>query len=110
MSLLIGTRGSRLAMVQADIVCTMLKKRGFDVEKVIITTEGDSETAVPLHEIGGQGVFVRALDEAILSHEIDAAVHSMKDIPVVRPPGLLTSAILHRDSPADFLAHSIPIG
>jgi len=109
MSLLIGTRGSRLAMVQADIVCTILKKRGIDVEKVIITTEGDSDTTVPLHEIGGQGVFVRALDDAILSREIDAAVHSMKDIPAVRPPGLLTSAILRRDSPADYLAHTIPV-
>jgi hydroxymethylbilane synthase len=110
MSLLIGTRGSRLAMVQADIVCAMLKKKGIDVEKVVITTEGDTETGVPLHAIGGQGVFVRALDEAILSREIDAAVHSMKDIPAVRPPGLLTSAILRRDSPADYLAHTMPVG
>ena len=110
MSLLIGTRGSRLAIVQADIVCAMLKKKGIDVEKVVITTEGDTETGVPLHAIGGQGVFVRALDEAILSREIDAAVHSMKDIPAVRPPGLLTSAILRRDSPADYLAHTMPVG
>jgi len=110
MSLLIGTRGSRLAIVQADIVCAMLKKKGIDVEKVVITTEGDTETGVPLHAIGGQGVFVRALDDAILSREIDAAVHSMKDIPAVRPPGLLTSAILRRDSPADYLAHTMPVG
>lgn len=71
----------------------------------IITTEGDAKTGVPLHEIGGQGVFVRALDEAILRREIDAAVHSMKDIPAARPPGLACCAVLKRDSPADFLAY-----
>ncbi len=105
MALKIGTRGSRLAMVQADRVCTMLRGKGIDVEKKVITTEGDTNTGVPLHEIGGQGLFVRALDDAILRHEIDAAVHSMKDIPAIRPPGVLTSAVLTRDSPADFLAH-----
>ncbi len=105
MALKIGTRGSRLAMVQADRVCTMLRAKGIDVEKKVITTEGDTNTGVPLHEIGGQGLFVRALDDAILRHEIDAAVHSMKDIPAIRPPGVLTSAVLTRDSPADFLAH-----
>jgi hydroxymethylbilane synthase len=105
MTLKIGTRGSRLALAQADRVCAMLKSQGIDVEKQIITTEGDTNTGVPLHEIGGQGLFVRALDDAILRGEIDAAVHSMKDIPAIRPPGVLTSAVLPRDSPADFLAH-----
>jgi hydroxymethylbilane synthase len=105
MTLKIGTRGSKLAMVQADRVCTMLKAQGIEVEKQIITTEGDANTGMPLHEIGGQGLFVRALDDAILRGEIDVAVHSMKDIPAIRPPGVLTSAVLPRDSPADFLAH-----
>jgi len=76
------------------------------VETVIIRTQGDDDTGVPLHEIGGQGLFVKALDDAILNGEIDAAVHSMKDIPVKRPDGLLTTAILERDSPADYLAIS----
>ena len=105
MTLKIGTRGSRLALVQADRVCEMLRSNGITVERKIITTEGDINTGVPLHEIGGQGLFVRALDEAILRGEIDAAVHSMKDVPAVRPPGVITSAVLPRDSPADFLAH-----
>jgi hydroxymethylbilane synthase len=105
MTLKLGTRGSRLALVQADRVCTMLKAQGIDVERKIIATEGDTNTGVPLHEIGGQGLFVRALDDAIIRGEIDAAVHSMKDIPAIRPPGVLTSAVLPRDSPADFLAH-----
>ena len=85
MTLKLGTRGSRLALVQADRVCTMLKAQGIEVERKIIATEGDTNTGVPLHEIGGQGLFVRALDEAILRGEIDAAVHSMKDIPAIRP-------------------------
>ena len=105
MTLKLGTRGSRLALVQADRVCTMLRAEGVDCERTIIATEGDTNTGVPLHEIGGQGLFVRALDDAILRGEIDAAVHSMKDIPAIRPPGVLTSAVLPRDSPADFLAH-----
>jgi hydroxymethylbilane synthase len=105
MVLRIGTRGSRLALAQTERVCSMLKAKGIEVDKKIITTEGDTVTAVPLHEVGGQGLFVRALDEAILNGEIDAAVHSMKDIPAVRPPGLLTGAVLTRDSPADFLAY-----
>jgi hydroxymethylbilane synthase len=107
MSLKIGTRGSKLALAQADRVCEMLKRRNIGVERVVITTEGDTDTGVPLHEIGGQGVFVRALDNAILAGEIDAAVHSMKDIPAARPNGLLTSAILKRDSPADFIAYNV---
>jgi hydroxymethylbilane synthase len=105
----IGTRGSRLALAQAGRVCSMLKSKGFDAEQKIITTEGDTVTGVPLHEVGGQGIFVRALDEAIANDEIDAAVHSMKDIPAVRPPGLVTSAVLTRDSPGDFLAHKKPL-
>lgn len=105
MTIKIGTRGSRLALAQADRVCALLMKKGVEAELKVITTEGDVNTSVPLHEIGGQGLFVRALDEAILRGEIDAAVHSMKDVPAIRPPGLLSSAVLPRDSPADFLAH-----
>jgi hydroxymethylbilane synthase len=101
----IGTRGSALALAQASRVCEGLNRAGSETETVIIKTEGDERTNVPLHEIGGQGVFVRALDEAILAGEIDAAVHSMKDIPAERPDGVVTAAVLRRDSPADFLVH-----
>jgi hydroxymethylbilane synthase len=106
MSLVIGTRGSKLALNQTERVCRILAEQGVEVETVIIRTQGDDDTGVPLHEIGGQGLFVKALDDAILRGEIDAAVHSMKDIPVKRPDGLNTTAILQRDSPADFLAIS----
>jgi len=105
MSLTIGTRGSRLALAQTATVCRRLAALGIGTEQKIITTHGDADTSVPLHAIGRQGVFVRALDDAILDGRIDCAVHSMKDIPAVRPFGLITAAVLERDSPADFLAY-----
>lgn len=108
MHLRIGTRGSRLALVQAERVAALLGERGYQAELSIITTQGDTVNGIPLHEIGGQGVFVRALDDAILAGDIDAAVHSMKDIPAKRPAGLSTCAIIKRDSPADFLVHTVP--
>ena len=105
MSIKIGTRGSRLALLQTGTVARKLTDMGIEIEQVIIHTAGDITTQVPLHEIGGQGVFVRALDDAILAGDIDCAVHSMKDIPVFRPSGLITAAVLERDSAADFIAY-----
>ncbi|MDE4907415.1 hydroxymethylbilane synthase [Methanogenium marinum] len=109
MSLIVGTRGSRLAMAQTDRVCGMLAERGIETTVTEIKTVGDARTQVPMHQVGGQGIFVRALDDAILAGEIDFAVHSMKDIPAYRPEGLCTAAILKRDSPADFLVHECDI-
>lgn len=103
MYLKIGTRGSTLARAQAEKVASLLESEGVTTELVLISTVGDERTGVPLHEIGGQGVFVRALDDALKTREIDIAVHSMKDIPADRPDGLVTAAILKRDSPADYL-------
>ncbi|MDD1686062.1 hydroxymethylbilane synthase [Methanoregula sp.] len=110
MSIRIGTRGSKLALAQTETVIQKLKALDIDAEKIIINTQGDTTTHVPLHAIGGQGVFVRALDDAILDNTIDCAVHSMKDIPAYRPSGLFTAAILKRDSPADFVAHRGELG
>jgi hydroxymethylbilane synthase len=76
------------------------------ISKTVVTTKGDAVQNCSLHEIGGQGVFVRELDNAILRGEIDCAVHSMKDIPSTRPKGISTIAVLARDPPYDFLAHS----
>jgi hydroxymethylbilane synthase len=106
MSIRVGTRGSKLALAQTSTVCKKLSALGFYAEQVIINTQGDTTTGVPLHEIGGQGVFVRALDDAILAGDIDCAVHSMKDIPAFRPSGLVTAAVLKRDSAADYLAYN----
>ncbi|MHC1629542.1 MAG: hydroxymethylbilane synthase [Methanoculleaceae archaeon] len=108
MPLRIGTRGSPLALAQTEQVCRALAGRGVEVEMEIVSTKGDSVMDVPLHEIGGQGVFVRALDDAIFRGTIDAAVHSMKDIPAHRPAGVVTVAVLERDSPHDFLVHDLP--
>lgn len=109
MPLRVGTRGSRLAMAQTTTVCDMLRSRGIETEVEVIGTVGDDRTGVPMHKVGGQGIFVRALDDAILAREVDFAVHSMKDIPAKRPEGLSTCAILRRDSPADFLVHTCPL-
>ncbi|MEI7648948.1 MAG: hydroxymethylbilane synthase [Methanomicrobiales archaeon] len=109
MSIKIGTRGSKLALVQTDTVIKKLSLLGIQCQKTIISTQGDITQSVPLHAIGGQGVFVRALDDAILAGEIDCAVHSMKDIPAYRPHGLFTAAVLKRDSPADYIAHNGPL-
>lgn len=109
MSLIAGTRGSRLALAQTERVCGIIDELGIRSEVKKISTSGDDRTNVPLHKVGGQGIFVKALDDAILSGEIDFAVHSMKDIPAKRPEGVVTCAILKRDSPADFLVHECPI-
>jgi len=105
MAVRIGTRGSKLALAQTATVSNKLSAIGIRSSQLIISTQGDITTGVPLHEIGGQGVFVRALDDAILAGDIDCAVHSMKDIPAIRPSGLVIAAILKRDSVADYLAH-----
>ncbi len=110
MSLVIGTRGSALALAQTARVREQLGEAGVETTVRLVATAGDTVTGVPLHEIGGQGVFVRALDDAIRRGDCDLAVHSMKDIPAQRPRGVVTAAVLPRDSPADFLAtpHAAP--
>lgn len=105
----IGTRGSALARRQAGIVTHQLAESGIETEIIVIRTQGDAETTVPLHQVGGQGIFVRALDDAILRGEIDCAVHSMKDIPAARPDGIETAAILPRDPPNDYMAFEKPL-
>jgi hydroxymethylbilane synthase len=99
----IGTRGSKLALAQANLVKDLLAKNGVETEIKIIKTCGDTFTDRPLHEVQGFGVFVREIDDAMLAGEIDIAVHSMKDVPTERPPELTIAAVMKRDSPYDFL-------
>ncbi|AGB49064.1 porphobilinogen deaminase [Methanomethylovorans hollandica DSM 15978] len=99
----IGTRGSALALAQADIVARMLADRGIETSRKIIKTTGDRFTDRPLHEVAGVGAFVRELDDRMVEGFIEIAVHSMKDLPTVRPKELTTSAVLERDSPSDVL-------
>ncbi len=101
--LLIGTRGSKLALAQANLVRDILAKGGVKAELKIIKTCGDTFTDRPLHEVSGFGVFVREIDDAMLAGDVDIAVHSMKDVPTERPPELTIAAVMKRDSPYDFL-------
>jgi len=102
--MIIGTRGSKLALAQAKKVAHILKELGFETTLKVIHTSGDLFIDRPLHSVsGGFGAFVRELDNVILSGKIDIAVHSMKDIPTVRPRLLSTAAVLKRESPFDIL-------
>jgi hydroxymethylbilane synthase len=98
----LGTRRSALATTQAGWVADQLRGLGHHVEMVEITTFGDTSTA-PLATIGGTGVFAAAIRQALQRGEIDLAVHSLKDLPVVPEPGLVVAAIPVREDPRDAL-------
>jgi len=104
-SLVIGTRGSRLAVWQAEWVQARLKELapGLTVTLQRIKTSGDMILDVPLAVIGGKGLFVKEIEEALLRGEIDLAVHSMKDVPTVLPDGLDILCVPARDDPRDVL-------
>lgn len=103
MKVRIGTRGSKLALWQANYVKEALEANGFEAELVLYTTTGDLQQSMPLHEIGDKGLFTKALDDAMLMKEIDLAVHSAKDLPTMLPDGIALSAILRREDPRDVL-------
>src|SRR5215217_7705150 len=98
----LGTRRSALATVQADTVAEALRALGHQVELVPIVTTGDVNLA-PMQQIGGTGVFVSALRDALLADEIDIAVHSLKDLPTGPVEGLTLGAIPVREDPRDVL-------
>ncbi|MGH7961220.1 MAG: hydroxymethylbilane synthase [Candidatus Binatia bacterium] len=104
-SIRIGTRGSALALWQAGWVKTRLEGLwpGLPVELVPITTSGDKIQDVPLVQAGGKRLFVKEIEEALLSGVVDLAVHSMKDVPVDLPDGLTLSAVPEREDPRDVL-------
>lgn len=97
----IGTRGSKLALVQANMVKDALAALGTVCEIVIIKTTGDRILDRPLADAGGKGLFTKELEEALFAREADIAVHSMKDVPVALPSGLTIGAILKREDPRD---------
>ncbi len=101
----IGTRGSKLALWQARWVKTALEDRfrQVTVEIVKIRTRGDKILDVPLAEVGGKGLFVKEIEQALLDGRIDLAVHSMKDMPADIPAGLAIGAIPEREKPHDVL-------
>lgn len=104
-TLRLGTRRSALAMAQSGgVAATMIATLGVDVELVEITSEGDRNPAA-VTQIGGTGVFVTALREALVAGEVDLAVHSLKDIPTAPAAGIVLAAIPPRDDPRDALCH-----
>lgn len=105
MNIKIGTRGSKLALAQTNSVVESLKKIAPEIiaEICVIKTSGDIMQDVSLIQIGGQGVFVKEIEEALLAGNIDLAVHSMKDVPGEIPEELTFAAILHREDVRDVL-------
>ena len=99
----LGTRGSRLARWQAEWVGAALARNGVPVELVVIKTRGDAEVDRPLHELEGKGFFTKDIEDALLAGRIDAAVHSLKDLPTRLPDGLALAAVPARADPAEAL-------
>ncbi len=101
----IGTRGSQLALWQANWVKDALERHhpGIRVELTVIKTKGDKIVDVPLAKVGGKGLFVKEIEEALLDGRIDLAVHSMKDMPSDIPEGLAIGAVPARENPRDAL-------
>ena len=105
----IGTRGSKLALWQANWVKSVLEEKfpPQTIELIIIKTQGDKILDVPLARVGGKGLFVKEIEQALLTRQIDIAVHSMKDMPAEIPDGLCIGAVPERENPSDvFISQS----
>jgi hydroxymethylbilane synthase len=105
----VGSRGSRLALAQADIAASRLRAPGIQIALVPITTAGDRDRTKPFGELGSRGVFVKELEEALLEHRIDVAVHSAKDMTATDPAGLAVGAYLLREDARDALCGAAAI-
>jgi hydroxymethylbilane synthase len=99
----IGSRGSRLALTQAERAAALLRRPGVEIAFVPITTAGDRDRKQPFGQIGARGVFVKEIEEALLAGRIDVAVHSAKDMTSTDTDGLVVGAYLERDDPRDAL-------
>ncbi len=104
-ALVIGTRGSPLALWQANYIAERLRAAfpGLSIRLEPIKTTGDKILDVPLAKVGGKALFVKEIEEALLDQRVDLAVHSMKDVPTELPPGLAISAVTEREDPHDVL-------
>jgi hydroxymethylbilane synthase len=108
-SLRIGTRGSALAVWQTESVRSRLASAGHQSERIEIKTTGDLAPETPLAGIGSRALFTKQIDDALLEHRIDLAVHSLKDLPTQLPAGILIGAVAKRDDPRDvFVGKQIP--
>jgi hydroxymethylbilane synthase len=99
----VGSRGSRLALKQAELAVERLRRPGLEFALVPVTTAGDRDRSKPFGEIGARGVFVKELEEALLERRIDVAVHSAKDMTSTDSEGLAVGAYLEREDPRDAL-------
>lgn len=101
----IGTRGSVLAVTQAEHVATALRQRHAGLQPVLvkIKTSGDRFANIPLSRVGGKGLFIKEIEEALQENQVDVAVHSMKDVPTEIASDLTIAAILEREDPSDVL-------
>src|SRR6202453_1964326 len=97
----IGSRGSQLALWQANHISALLRARGHEVEIEIIRTTGDKITDVALAMVGTKGMFTKEIEEALAAGRVDLAVHSLKDLPTELPPGFEIAAITEREDPRD---------
>jgi len=105
----IGSRGSRLALTQAELAAAAVRRAGHEVAFVPITTAGDRDRKSPFGQIGDRGVFVKEIEEALLAGRIDLAVHSAKDMTSTDTAGLAVGAYLERDDPRDALVGAAAI-
>ncbi|MEX0845439.1 MAG: hydroxymethylbilane synthase [Balneolaceae bacterium] len=107
MKLRIGTRKSTLALWQASQTAKKLQEHGVVTELVEIESFGDKEQEIPINKLGDKGVFTKALDDALISGEIDLAVHSLKDVPTIFHNALELTAVLERGNPLDVLVKPV---
>ena len=96
----IGSRGSRLALIQAELAASRLRRPGVEIALVPITTAGDRDRTKPFGEIGARGVFVKEIEEALLQRRVDLAVHSAKDMTSTDTEGLVVAAYLAARRPS----------
>jgi hydroxymethylbilane synthase len=101
----IGTRGSKLALWQAEEASRLLREAGYEPELVIVKTTGDKRTEVSLASIGGKGLFIKELEEALETGQVDVAVHSLKDVPSIIPEPFVLAGFLERADPRDAWVH-----
>jgi hydroxymethylbilane synthase len=106
--LVIGSRGSKLALWQANHIAAQLQASGHQTRIEIIQTTGDKITDVALSKVGTKGLFTKEIEEALLAGTIDLAVHSAKDMPTELPPGLVLSAFPERQDPRDAIIGDMP--